>query len=185
MMCHERRKLMRITITGKGMEVSEYLQNVAEKQAGKLSKYFPDDTQIQITMSIQHNRHIVEVTIPNKGGIIRAEEATGDMYASINAALKKIERQVLKHRTKLEKELKGGFDPNEYVYGEKDDGDDYEAKLVKTKRFSMKPMTVDEAIMQFELIGHPFYVFRNGKTDEVNVLYMRHDGDYGLIEPQQ
>ncbi|MBQ9949215.1 MAG: ribosome-associated translation inhibitor RaiA [Clostridia bacterium] len=175
---------MRISIIGKGMEVSDYLREVAEKQAEKLSKYFNDDTQMQIIMSIQRNRHIVEVTIPYRGGTIRAAEATGDMYASMGAALKKIEKQVLKYRQKLAQDLKSGFDPAP-VYEENDDEyeDNHEGRLVKTKMFTMKPMTVDEAIMQFELTGHPFYVFRNSASEQINVLYMRHDGDYGLIEP--
>ena len=175
---------MRISITGKGMEVSDYLKEVAEKQASKLSKYFPDDTQMQITMSIQRSRHIVEVTIPHNGGVIRAAEATGDMYASIGASLKKIEKQVLKYRTKLERELKKGFDV-EPVYEESDYEDNHEGQIVKTKKFAMKPMTVDEAVMQFELTGHPFYVFREINSGDINVLYVRHDGDYGLIVPQE
>lgn len=175
---------MRITITGKGMEVSEYLNEVAQKQAGKMSKYFPDDTQMQINMSIHKNSHIVEVTIPWKGGTIRAEEISGDMYASINSALKKIEKQIIKHRRKLEKELKGGIDMSEYVYNEPGEVEEGNKEIVKTKRFAMKPMTVEEAIMQFELIDHPFYVFKNGNTGMINVLYSRHDGNYGLIEAE-
>ena len=185
MMHHERRMSMRITIIGKGMEVSDYLKEVAEKQANKLSKYFPDDTPMQITMSIQRNRHIVEVTIPHKGGVIRAAEASGDMYASIGSALKKIEKQILRYRTKLERELKSGFDTHPVYEDEGEYDDDHEGKVVKTKKFNMKPMTVDEAIMQFELTGHPFYVFKESTTGLINVLYMRHDGDYGLIEPEE
>lgn len=176
---------MRITIMGKGMEISEYLREVTQKQAAKLEKYFRDDTQMQIIMSIQHNRHIVEVTIPYRGGIIRAEEATGDMYASINAALKKIEKQVLKHRTKLEKELRSGFDISEQVFVESEDEiNNYDGRIVKTKHFAMKPMSVEEAIMQLELLDHQFYVYRDSQTDSINVIYKRHDGDYGLIEAQ-
>lgn len=176
---------MRITIFGKGMEVSDYLKEVAEKKAGKLSKYFNDDSEMQITMSIQHNRHIVEVTVSYKGGVIRAEESTGDMYASIDAALRKLEKQILKYRTKLEKELRSGFDVSP-VYEQDDEYDDnHEGRIVKTKKFHMKPMTIDEAVMQFELTGHPFYVFRNSETEQINVLYVRHDGDFGLIEPQE
>ena len=173
---------MRITVTGKGIEVSDYLENVANKQASKMSKYFPDDTQMQINMSIQHSRHIVEVTIPYRGGVIRAVEATGDMYASLNNALKKIERQVIKHREKLSKELKTGF-TEEPVYESDDEQDISSGTIVKTKHFNMKPMTIDEAIMQFELLDHPFYVFRDIDTNEINVLYIRHDGNYGLIVP--
>ena len=176
---------MRITILGKGMEVSDYLRDVAEKKANKLSKYFNDDTTMQITMSIQHNRHIVEVTVPYRGGVIRAEESSGDMYASIDASLKKLERQVLKYRTKLERDLRAGFDMQPVFQTEDEYEDNQEGRIVKTKKFRMKPMTIDEAIMQFELVGHPFYVFMNGESGKINVLYERHDGDYGLIEPEE
>ena len=184
MMFRERRtNFMRMTILGKGMEVSDYLRESAEKQANKLSKYFRDDTPMQITMSIQHNRHIVEITIPYKGGVIRAEECSDDMYNSISGALKKIERQVLKYRTKLERDLRSGFDAQPVFEEQSEYDDHHEGRVVKTKKFAMKPMTVDEAIMQFELIGHPFYVFCNSETNAINVLYIRHDGDFGLIEP--
>ena len=172
---------MLITINGKGMEISDSLREVAEKQAGKMAKYFPEETEMQISMSIQHNRHVVEVTIPYKGSLIRAEAATGDMYASINAVLKKIEKQVIKHRDRYEKDYKA--DRNALFFAEAQDFDSGEGKLVKTKKFSMKPMTVDEAIMQFEMLDHPFFVFRNIASGEICVLYVRNDGDYGLIEP--
>ena len=169
---------MRIIITGKNMEVSEYLKEVAEKKLGKLEKYFNSDTDVQVTMSTQRGRHLVEVTIPFNGMVIRGEESTGDMYASIDNVIDKLEKQIVRYRTKLGKRLKQEAfvtepEPEEIVAGE----------VVRYKRFTVKPMSVEEAIMQIELLGHEFFVFMNDRTGKINVLYKRKYGDYGLIEP--
>ena len=175
---------MRLNVNGKGMEVSEYLQGVAEKKAMKLQRYFKADTCMDMLLSIEHGMHICEVTVPFKDVVLRAEEATGDMYNSIDAALKKLERMIRKHRTKLEKRIYDGvYDFSDSVYD--DEGyaeEDY--KLVKKKSFTVKPMDIEEAAMQMELLGHSFFVFINSDTDTVNVLYKRKDGDLGLIEPK-
>ncbi len=175
---------MRIIITGKGITVSDYLKNLFEKKENKLDRYFKPDTEMYVTMSIEKSRHIVEVTVPFDGVTLRCEEATGDMYASIDLALRKLERQIRKHRTKLEKKLhEGAFDLDMPVFEDLDEEDDAAPKIVRTKRFAIKPMSVEEAQMQMELLGHSFFVFRNAQTDEVNVLYQRNDGNLGLIEP--
>ncbi|MDO4567383.1 MAG: ribosome-associated translation inhibitor RaiA [Clostridia bacterium] len=174
---------MRISITGKNIEISEYLRELVEKKMSKLNKYFPEDTIAEVAMSVERNRHIVEVTIPYTNGIIRGEEVTGDMYASIDNVIDKLVRQVRKHRTRLEKSLRAdAFAPAPGV--EEDFPDDEQKRVVKVKRFSMKPMTLDEAMLQLELLGHSFYVFTNGDTNDINVLYLRKDGNYGLIEPE-
>ena len=173
---------MRISITGKNIEVSEYLHDLAVKKLAKLDRYFPADTNAQVTMAVEKNRHIVEVTIPYTGGIIRGEEVTGDMYASIDNVIAKLERQIIRHRTKLEKNLKTeAFNEPmpEYVEDEEDG-----PRIVRTKRFSIKPMSVDEAVLQMELLGHSFFVFLNSETEGINVLYKRKDGNLGLIEPE-
>ncbi|MBQ1817743.1 MAG: ribosome-associated translation inhibitor RaiA [Clostridia bacterium] len=173
---------MRISITGKNIEVSEYLHDLAVKKLAKLDRYFPADTNAQVTMAVEKNRHIVEVTIPYTGGIIRGEEVTGDMYASIDNVIAKLERQIIRHRTKLEKNLKAeAFNEPmpEYVEDEEDG-----PRIVRTKRFSIKPMSVDEAVLQMELLGHSFFVFLNSETEDINVLYKRKDGNLGLIEPE-
>ena len=173
---------MRISITGKNIEVSEYLRDLTEKKMSKLDRYFPADTVAQVTMAVEKNRHIVEVTIPYSGGIIRGEEVTGDMYASIDNVIAKLERQIVRYRTKLEKNLKadgfGGEPLPEY------DDDEEGPSIVKVKRFSIKPMSVDEAVLQMELLGHSFFVFTNSETEDINVLYKRKDGNLGLIEPE-
>lgn len=173
---------MRISITGKNIEVSDYLRELALKKMAKLERYFPADTVAQVTMAVEKNRHIVEVTIPYSGGIIRGEEVTGDMYASIDNVIAKLERQIIRHRTKLEKNLKAEAfnEPVPDFPDEEDEG----PKVVKVKRFSIKPMSEEEAILQMELLGHSFFVFTNSETEDINVLYRRKDGNLGLIEPE-
>ncbi len=172
---------MRISITGKNIEISEYLRDLAEKKMSKLERYFPADTVAQVTMAVEKNRHIVEVTIPYSGGIIRGEEVTGDMYASIDNVIAKLERQIIRYRTKLEKNLKAeAFNEPVPELEEEDEG----PAVVKVKRFSIKPMSVDEAVLQMELLGHSFFVFTNAQTEDINVLYKRKDGNLGLIEPE-
>ena len=179
---------MIITISGKNIEVSDYLEELINKKVNKLDKYFPEDTQAHVTLSVERNRHIVEVTIPYAGGIIRGEETSGDMYASVDNVLSKLEKQIVRHRTKLEKSLRAGaFRAPEPVYADaftQDDLDEEAAKVVKVKRFDIKPMTVDEAMLQLEMLGHSFYMFTNGDTNQINVIYKRKDGNYGLIEPE-
>ena len=174
---------MRISINGKNIEVSDYLRDLALKKMSKLDRYFPADTVAQVTMAVEKNRHIVEVTIPYAGGIIRGEEVTGDMYASIDNVIAKVERQIIRHRTKLEKNLKvDAFDTPVPDYNEEEE--DEGPKVVKVKRFSIKPMSEEEAILQMELVGHSFFVFMNAETNDINVLYKRNDGNLGLIEPE-
>jgi putative sigma-54 modulation protein len=176
---------MVIKLTGKNVAITEALREQVHKKVGKLERYFPPDVEAQVTMSIQNYRHIVEVTIPFNGFVIRAEEATDDMYTSIDRVLDKLERQIHKHRTRLEKRFKNGaFKYDAPVFSQNIDTEEYQPKLVKTKRFAVKPMMVDEAIMQMDLLGHSFFVFTNAETEQVNVIYKRKDGNYGLIEPE-
>ena len=177
---------MRISITGKNIEVSDYLYDLIEKKVAKLDKYFSDDTAAHVTLAVERNRHIVEVTVPYPGGIIRGEETSGDMYASVDNVLEKLEKQIVKHRTKLEKNLRSGaFKGPEPIFHEREDTDDETPpRIVRVKRFDIKPMTVDEAMLQLDLLGHSFYVFTNGDTGVINVIYRRKDGNFGLIEPE-
>lgn len=173
---------MRIITSGKNMEVTDALRDTIERKLGKLEKFFQRDTEAQVTLNVEKNRHIIEVTIPFDGILIRAEECTTDMYTSIDKAVDKLERQINKHKTKLERRFRGSkmiFD-NMETNGREDLD---RPKVVRTKRFAMKPMPIEEAILQMELLGHSFFVFSNGDTEEVNVVYKRKDGNYGLIEP--
>ena len=178
---------MRISITGKNIEVTDYLNGLVTKKLGKLDKYFSEDTEVSVMLSVERSRHIVEVTIPYPGGIIRGEEYSGDMYASIDNVLAKVEKQIMRHRTKLEKSLRANaFKAVDAVYdGAPEEMEELaESRVVRVKRFDIKPMTVDEAMLQIDLLGHAFYVFTNGQTGQINVLYRRNDGDFGLIEPE-
>ena len=177
---------MKLEITCKDYRLTEGLREVITKKIQKLDKYFPEDTEAHVTMAVERNRHIVEVTIPYEGGIIRGEEITTDMYASIDNVLDKLEKQIIRHRTRLEKNLRqGAFKYDEPLfsdsYEEFDDEEPY--RIVRVKRFPMKPMTEEEAMLQLELLNHSFYVFANADTGLINVLYKRKDGNYGLIEP--
>ncbi len=179
---------MRISITGKNLEISDYLRDLVEKKVGKLDRYFSQDTEAVVTLSMEKSRHIVEVTIPYDGGVIRGEEVTADMYASIDNVLDKLEKQIIRHRTKLEKSLRtGAFKYDEPLFGGtyEDMDDDEGPQIVRVKRFNVKPMSEEEAMLQIEMVGHSFYVFMNADTEEINVLYKRKDGNYGLIEPER
>ena len=171
---------MRISITGKNLEISSYMREVAEKKLAKLDRYFPQDTEAQVTLSVEKSRHIVEVTIPHGGRLIRAEEISTDMYASLDNVLDKLEKQIFHTRTRLEKSLRqDAFDDLHF-----DEEDEDEApRIVRYKQFSFKPMSEEEAMLQLDLLGHAFYVFENADTGDVNVLYKRKDGNFGLIEP--
>ena len=171
---------MKIEIIGKNIRVSNYLRDLVEKKLSKLDRYFAEDTEAHVKLTVEKTRHICEVSIPYVKGIyIRAKEVTGDMYASIDNVVDKLEKQVLHHRTKLEKRHRSAGHPpvpeTSAVQNERE--------LVRTKTFSVKPMSVEEASMQMELLDHAFFVFRNADNNEINVLYLRDDGDLGLIQP--
>lgn len=176
---------MNVIISGKNIEVSDYLRDVVEKKAQKLEHYFKPGTEMHVTLSIEKSRHIAEVTVLFDGIVLRGEEATGDMYSSIDVVLKKLERQMRKHRTKLEKRLRDDAFSVETAYDHYDDEEsgDEGPQIVRNKKFVARPMDIDDAVLQMDLLGHSFFVFRNVHNNEVNVIYRRSDGDYGLIEP--
>ena len=174
---------MRITISAKNdLSISNYLRRLVDEKLSKLDRYLAADTEVKVTVSQEKTRFIVEVLIPTDRGLIRAEEVTGDMYASIDNVVDKLEKQITHHRTKLEKSLKA--DAFSGAFAEGDDTDEDEGpRIVRYKKVPVKPMDEEEALLQAELLGHSFYVFTNAGTGEVNVLYKRKDGNYGLIEP--
>ncbi len=176
---------MKMIYTGKNVEVTDALREVTEKKLTKLDKYFQKDIEGNVTFSTQKNRKIIEVTINLPGTIIRAEESSDDMYASIDKAVDVLERQVRKHKTKLQKRYKNNetirFDNVMPLIVEEDSD---KPKLVKTKRFILRPMSSEEAILQMELLRHNFFVYLDGETNDVGIVYKRKDGDYGLIEPE-
>ena len=177
---------MKIKIFGKNIEVTEGIRSAVEEKIGKLDKYFAEETRVDVTLSVNKNEQKVEVTIPVKGRIIRAEEISDDMYVSIDMVEETIERQLVKYKNKIidkKKSIKEAFTE---TYIEADYEDEYEdqIKIKKTKRFGIKPMDPEEACVEMELLGHNFFVFLNAETEEVNVVYKRKGNTYGLIEPE-
>ncbi|MPW24854.1 ribosome-associated translation inhibitor RaiA [Alkalibaculum sp. M08DMB] len=172
---------MRIIIYGKNIEVTEGLKGMLEKKLNKFDKYFKSDVEATATLSTQKNKHILEVQIQFNGNLLRAEEATDDMYASIDKVVDKLEGQLRKYKSKIEKRQKDSTIRFESFDKEKNGSS--ETKIVKTKKFAIKPMSSEEATLQMDLIGHTFFVFLNSESDEVNVVYKRKDGNFGLIEP--
>lgn len=176
---------MKIKIFGKNIEVTEGIKGAVEEKLGKLDKYFAEETKADVTLSVNRNDQKVEVTILVKGGIIRAEEVSEDMYASIDMVEETIERQLVKYKNKLVDKKKSYRDnfTNDYIEADYEDEDEDVVKIVRTKSFGIKPMDAEEACIQMELLGHNFFVFLNAETDEVNVVYKRKGGTFGLIEP--
>ena len=176
---------MKIKIFGKNIEVTEGIKGAVEEKLGKLDKYFAEETKADVTLSVNRNDQKVEVTIPVKGGIIRAEEVSEDMYASIDMVEETIELQLVKYKNKLVDKKKSYRDnfTNDYIEADYEDDDEDVVKIVRTKSFGIKPMDAEEACIQMELLGHNFFVFLNAETDEVNVVYKRKGGTFGLIEP--
>jgi putative sigma-54 modulation protein len=174
---------MRYIISGKNIDVTEGLRNAVYDKIGRLEKYFTPETEVHVTFNVEKERQIIEVTIPMKGNIIRAEQESADMYVSIDLVVDIIDRQLKRYKTKLaEKKQSSEYFKAEYL--EDEDLDDEEIRIIRSKRFAVKPMDPEEACVQMELLGHTFFVFRNSDTDEVNVVYKRKDGAYGLIEPE-
>ncbi len=174
---------MRYIISGKNIDVTEGLKTAVYEKIGKLEKYFTPDTEIHVTLSVEKERQKIEVTIPVKGNIIRAEQVSNDMYVSIDLVEEIIERQLRKYKNKLIDYKQAAANFNQ-AFMEDDYYEDDVIKIVKTKKFAIKPMDAEEACVQMELLGHNFYVFRNAQTNEVNVVYKRKGNTYGLIEPE-
>lgn len=176
---------MRFTFTEKKISVGPELRAYAEKKIGKLDRFFKLESDAYITFAIERGRNIAEVTINNNGMFYRVKESTGDMHASIDSAAATIERQIRKNKTRLEKRLRdGAFDRTAEVdsadFAVEEEAEPF--NIVRTKRFSIKPMTPEEAILQMNLLGHTFFTFKNQNEDGVfSVVYKRKDGGYGLI----
>ena len=173
--------IMRFIITGRNIDVTEGLKSAVEEKLGKLDRFFAPETEVNVTLSVEKERQKIEVTIPVKGNIIRSEQVSSDMYVSIDLVEEVIERQLKKYKNKIvSKQQNAAAFAQEFVDKDYDDEDD--VKIIRTKRFGIKPMDPEEACVQMELLGHNFYVFFNSETEEVNVVYKRKGNTYGLIE---
>ena len=175
---------MNFIISGKNIEVTEGIRAAIEEKLGRLDKYLTDDIDIIVTLSVQKERQKIEVTIPMKGHIIRAEQDSADMYVSIDLVIDILERQIRRYKTRLmSKKYEGAGLKQEFI-DKDEDVDEDEIRIIRSKKFAIKPMDVEEACIQMDLLGHNFFVFRNADTFEVNVVYKRKGNTYGLIETE-
>lgn len=175
---------MKFNIIGRKMSVSEKKTDYITKKIGRLDKFFKTEPEARIVIGSQKGKEYIEATIYSDGLIVRAESEQDDIFSAIDKVTDIIERQIRKNKTRLEKKIKReAVSDNELLSGEVfSDEEDGEFKVIKTKRFSLKPMSVQEAILQMNLLGHSFYVFKNQDTDELNVVYKRKDGNFAVIE---
>ena len=175
---------MRIKITARNIELTEGLKTAVESKLSKLEKYFTPDTDAYVTLSVEKERQKVEVTIPMKGNYIRSEQVSNDMYVSIDLVEEVLERQLKKYRTKIVTKQQNAASVFKQEFIDANDEDDEEIKIIRSKKFDMKPMYPEDACVKMELLGNDFYVFINAETEEVNVVYKRKGNTYGLIEPE-
>ena len=174
---------MQYIISGKNIDVTEGLKEAIYEKIGKLERYFTPETEVHVTLSVEKERQKIEITIPMKGNIVRAEQVSNDMYVSIDLVEEVIERQLRKYKNKIvdKQQAAANF---QKAYLDKDYDEDEEVKIIRTKKFGMKPMYPEDACVQMELLGHNFFVFYNAETEQVNVVYKRKGNTYGLIEPE-
>jgi putative sigma-54 modulation protein len=175
---------MRLQVKGRNVEVSDAIRSYAEEKLGKLERQLNDPTLVEVELAVERNpsisnNHVAEATVWTKGPTLRAREASNDMRASIDQLANKLERQVKKYRQRRRRH--GTREDHASAGVPSDDG---EPMIVKTKQYTVKPMTSEDAVLQLELIGHDFFVFRALESNDVNIVYRRRDGRYGLIEPQ-
>ncbi|MDD6057222.1 MAG: ribosome-associated translation inhibitor RaiA [Clostridiales bacterium] len=175
---------MKIKITGKNIELTEGLKTAVENKLNKLEKYFTPETEVHVTLSVEKERQKIEVTIPVKGSYIRSEQVSDDMYVSIDLVEEVIERQLKKYKAKLVTKHHSESPVFKREFLEEDTGSEEEIRIIRSKKFDMKPMYPEDACVEMELLGHDFFVFINAETEEVNVVYKRKGNTYGLIEPE-
>ncbi len=174
---------MKVTIVGRQMNVWDEMKLIIENKMDKLAKYFNDECTATVTLSSKHNKKCLEITIVSAGTIFRSEMQDETFRNSLDRAVAAIERQIRKNKTRLSKRLRN----DAFSGGIFDTGEDFEEEAefkIRRKQFTLKPMSVEEAIMQMNLLGHEFFVFKDDENGEVSVVYKRADGDYGLIETQ-
>ena len=178
---------MKITIVGRKVNLRDNFKELAKKKLSRFSRIFDEDADANVTVSLERNRQTVEITIKQRGMYYRAEATDYEMNDALDQAISKLGRQIRKNKTKLEKEIhSAALDQyiQDYVFSaEPEDEPDYE--IVRNKKFFVKPLSVGEAILQMNMLDHQFYMFRNDATGEINVVYKRKDGNYGLLEPEE
>ncbi|WP_181347272.1 ribosome hibernation-promoting factor, HPF/YfiA family [Thalassobacillus sp. CUG 92003] len=181
---------MKYNFRGENLEVTGAIKDYVEKKVGKLERYFdtPLTSEVHVNISVYNDEQKIEVTIPMKDLLLRAEERHIDLYAAIDLVVDKLERQIRKHKTKVNRKFRQDGAPK-YVFAElekeaqEEIQEESDIEIVRTKRFDLKPMDSEEAVLQMDMLGHIFYVFTNAETNDTNIVYKRRDGRYGLIEP--
>lgn len=177
---------MKVTITGRKVNLRDNFKELAAKKLARFDRIFDADADAHVVVTVEHNRQTVEITIRQRGMIYRAEATEYEMNDALDRVISALGRQIRKNKTKLEKQIhSGAIDQyiEEYTYTDAvEEVKDFE--LVKTKKFFVSPLNIDEAILQMNLLGHQFFMFRNAGTEEINVVYKRNDGGYGLLEPE-
>ncbi len=183
---------MNFNIRGENIEVTPALRNYVEKKLGRLERYFAEDitSDVYVTMKVLRDQHSVEVTIPMTKLLLRAEEKSLDMYASIDLVVEKLERQIRKYKTKVNRKFRTDGSVKKLFHEDATNGraavdnEGDQPEIVRTKRFNLKPMDAEEAILQMDMLGHNFFVFSDAVTEQISVVYKRKDGRYGLIQPE-
>lgn len=175
---------MKFNIKGLNITVYDSMKERIEKKLSKLGKFFPEDTECDVTLSTQKDTKTIEVTIPVKGGLIRAEEGTDDFFVTLDRVVEVLARQIRRHRTKLIDRTQSVESFSDFFEDEEDAADEDAIRIEKVKKFDFKPMDPEEACLQMELLGHDFFVFKDAATNETCVVYRRKNGTYGLIEPE-
>ena len=181
---------MDLNIKGKNIEVTDRLHDYVDKKIGRLDRYLPTISEVWVELSVEgtkaaQDRQVCQVTVRSNGTILRAEERSDDMFSSIDSVLDKMYRQIARYKGKRQNRWRAaGVTIEPLPEGFEEEEDDEDATIVRSKRFSMSPMHSEEAIEQMELLGHDFFVFYNAEEGEVNVLYRRGDGNYGLLQPE-
>jgi len=178
---------MKYNIRGENIEVTQAIRDYVEKKIGKLERYFdtPPTSNVHVNLSVYNEEQQIEVTIPMTGLLLRAEEQHTNLYAAIDLVVDKLERQIRKHKTKINRKFRQQ-DATTAIFADVESDnqvEDDDIEIVRTKRFNLKPMDSEEAILQMDMLGHAFFVFTDAETNATNVVYRRRDGKYGLIEP--
>ena len=178
--------IMAVKIRGKNIDVTPALKDYVEKRVTTITKQFKVVGEITVVMRVEKANHVVEITVPASGIVLRAQETTNDMYGSIDNCVEKIERQIHKYKTRLMRRKYNNF-RDEYVAAPaapEEEAADGEFKIVRNKRYVLRPMNVQEAVMQMNLLNHDFFIFFNEEDEKISVVYRRKSGDYGLITPE-
>lgn len=169
---------MKITTVGRKFHVTDDLKEKVEKKLSKLDKFFSDEASANVTMRSQKNKEILEITIFYKGTMFRSEVMDDEIENALDKSIDIIERQIRKNKTRLEKKFRTGAFEALPIEEEEE-----EIKVTKTKQFTISPMSVEEAVLQMNLLGHSFFLFINEENDSINLVYKKANGEYGVIEP--